>query len=181
MNKEGMQKFFSLMMILSAISLGIVFLWEQIPIIKNTAHALLDPTAGELIMWDITKGTLILFFIIALFMTIIQRFATDQKTLRSLKEEQKEINKELQSYRDNPEKALEINKKNMKLMGDIMSLNMKSSFITIIPLVLLFRWFSDVFTSLGDPIFFGFMNWFWFYLISVLIFGGLLRKIFKMA
>jgi uncharacterized membrane protein (DUF106 family) len=180
-NKEGMQRFFFLMTLLSIISLGIVFLWEQIPVIKETAHSILDPTAGALIMWDVTKGTLILFLIISLFMTIIQKFATDQKTLKMLKEEQKEIQKEVQKYKENPEKALEINKRNMKLMGDMMSLNMKSSFITMIPLVLLFRWFSDVFTTLGNPKFFGFMNWIWFYLIAVLIFSSIWRKLLKMA
>jgi len=176
-----MQKFFFLMTVLSIISLGIVFLWEQIPIIKETAHAILDPTAGALISWNITGGTLILFFLISLLMTVIQKFTVDQKTLREMKAEQKEINKELQQYKDKPEKALEINKKSMKLMGDMMSLNMKSSFITMIPLIFLFRWFSDVFTNLGDPIFFGFINWFWLYLISVLAFGAILRKAFKMA
>ena len=176
-----MQKFFFLMTVLSIISLGIVFLWEQIPIIKETAHAILDPTAGALISWNITGGTLILFFLISLLMTVIQKFTVDQKTLREMKAEQKEINKELQQYKDKPEKALEINKKSMKLMGDMMSLNMKSSFITMIPLIFLFRWFSDVFTNLGDPIFFGFINWFWLYLISVLVFGAILRKAFKMA
>ncbi|MFA5071754.1 MAG: EMC3/TMCO1 family protein [Candidatus Pacearchaeota archaeon] len=181
MDNKGMQKFFFLMTVLSIISLGIVFLWEQIPIIKETAHAILDPTAGALISWNVTGGTLILFFIIALFMTIIQKFTVDQKTLREMKAEQKEISKELQQYRDNPEKALEVNKRSMKIMGDIMSMTMKSSFITMIPLILLFRWFSDVFTALGDPIFFGFINWFWLYLISVLVFGGILRKAFKMA
>lgn len=176
-----MQKFFFLMTILTVISLLIVFLWEQIPIIKTTAHSILDPTAGFLINWNITGGTLILFFIIALITTLIQKYATDQKTLRSLKEEQKEINKELQQYRDKPEKMLEINKRNMKLMGDIMSLSMKSSFITMIPLVLLFRWFADTFASLGDPLFFGFLNWIWLYLISVLVFSGFLRKWLKVA
>ena len=176
-----MQKFFVWMTVFSLISLSILFLWGQIPIIKDTVHAWLDPTAGALISWDLTKGTLILFFVLALITTIIQKLVTDQKTLRSLKAEQKEINKELQQYRDKPEKMLEINKKSMKLMGDIMSLSMKSSFITIIPLVLLFRWFADTFAALGNPVFFGFINWIWLYLISVLVFGGILRKALNVA
>lgn len=176
-----MQKFFWLMTIMTMVSLSIVFLWEQIPVIKNTAHAILDPTAGFLVNWDVTKGTLILFFIIAIITTLVQKYATDQKTLKLLREEQKEVNKELQQYRDKPEKMLEINQRNMKLMGDMMSISMKSSFITIIPLVLLFRWFNDTFASLGDPLFFGFMNWIWFYLISVLVFSSILRKALKVA
>lgn len=176
-----MHKFFVLMTVLTLFSFVVIFLWEQIPAIKNTAHMILDPTAGALINWSVTEGTLILFFIISFLMTVIQKYTTDQKTLKELKEQQKEINKEMQQYQKNPEKMLEINQRSMKLMGEIMSLSMKSSFITFIPLVLLFRWFNDTFTSLGDPLFFGFINWIWLYLISVLVFGGFLRKWMKVA
>lgn len=176
-----MQKFFTWMIVISILSLSTMFLWSKVPAIKNTAHAVLDPTAGALINWDVTKGTLILFFVITLITTIIQKFATDQKTMKALKEEQKEVQTELQKYREHPEKALEINKKNMKIMGDIMALSMKSSAITFIPLVLLFRWFSDTFATLGNPMFFGFLSWIWLYIISSLVFGSILRKWLKMA
>jgi uncharacterized membrane protein (DUF106 family) len=181
MDNKGMKKFFLLMTLLSAFSLSIAFLWEKIPAIKNTAHLILDPTAGALINWNLTAGTLILFFIISVITTVVQKYATDQKTLRELKEEQKKVQKEMQEFKDNPEKTMEINKRSMKIMGDIMSLGMKSNVITVIPLILLFKWFSDVFTALGNPKFFGFMGWFVLYLFSLIIFSGFLRKWMKVA
>ena len=85
----------------------------------------------------------------------------------------------MQKYRDNPSKVLELNKQSMKLMGDMMSITMRSSFITIIPLILLFRWFMDYFAQIPDFRFFGFFTWFWFYLLSVIIFSSILRKVLK--
>lgn len=178
-NKKGMQSFMIGMMIISVISLIIVFLWNAIPAIKNIAHSLLDPSVGALMDWNLTYGTLIVFFIITLITTIVQKYFTDQETLRAKKKEQKDIQKEMQKYRDNPSKILELNKNSMKIMGEVMTLGMKSSFITIIPLILLFRWFMDYFAQIPDFRFFGFFSWFWFYFLSIIIFSTILRKVLK--
>jgi len=39
----------------------------------------------------------------------------------------------------------------------------------------------DFFSALGDPKFFGFLSWFWFYLLGTLIFGTILRKIMNVV
>jgi hypothetical protein len=70
----------------------------------------------------------------------------------------------------------EYNKKNMEMIPQQFKLNMGSWAYTMIPFVLFFRWFSDYFLVLGNPKFFGFMGWFWFYLISSIIFSSILRK-----
>lgn len=174
-----MQKFMIGMSLISLIAIVIVGLWNHIPAIKNTAHAILDPTAGALMNWQPTIGALILFLIIAIITTLVQKYFTDQETLKAIKKEQKDIQKEMQKYRDNPSKVLDLNKQSMKLMGEMMSLTMKSSFITIIPLILMFRWFMDYFAQIPDFRFFGFFSWFWFYLLSVIIFSSILRKVLK--
>lgn len=179
MDTKGMQKFMVSMSVVMLISLVIVSLWNHIPIIKNTAHAILNPTAGALMNWHLTFGALILFFIIAIITTFVQKYFTDQETLKAIKKEQKDIQNEMQKYKDNPSKVLELNKQSMKLMGEMMTLGMKSSFITIIPLILLFRWFMDYFAQIPDFRFFGFFSWFWFYLLSVIIFSSILRKVLK--
>jgi len=71
----------------------------------------------------------------------------------------------------------------MALMPKIMSITMKGSFFTIIPFVLLFRWFMEFFSqpAFESFKFFGFLNWFWFYLIFTMIFSGFLRKWFDVA
>jgi len=149
--------------------------------LKNGVDAVLTPTAGALINWNVTIGSLIAFFIIALITTIVQKYATDQETLRELKKEQKELQKEMQNYKDDPKKMMEIQKSVWPTSLKIMQISMKGSLFTIIPFILLFRWFMEFYVAIGNPKFFGFLSWFWLYLLSVLIFSSFLRKWMKVA
>jgi uncharacterized membrane protein (DUF106 family) len=124
---------------------------------------------------------LIVFFIIALITTIVQKYATDQETLRELRKEQKELQKEMNKYKDDPKKMMEIQKSIWPTTLKIMRVSMKGSLFTIIPFLLFFRWFMDFFAAMGSPKFFGFFNWFWFYLLSILVFSSILRKTLKVV
>ncbi len=183
MDEKGASGYMWIMFALMATSLGVVFLWNSVPLIKDLVHGILDPSAGALINWNTTWGMLILVLIISIVTTFVQKFATDQKTLRELKAEQKAIQEEMKRYREHPEKMMEFNKQSMALMPKIMSITMKGSFFTIIPFVLLFRWFMEFFSqpAFESFKFFGFLNWFWFYLIFTMIFSGFLRKWFDVA
>jgi uncharacterized membrane protein (DUF106 family) len=182
MEKRGnMNRVFLIMMVFMAISLGIAFLWDSLPVIKNFVNSILNPTFGALIDWNLTLGMLIVVFLMGLLTTFAQKYTTDQKTLRELKKEQKEVQKEMQKYRQDPKKMLEIQKSLMPTTFKIMELSMRGSIFTIIPFILLFRWFMDFFSTKGNPSFFGFMSWFWFYLIFTIIFSSFLRKFFKVA
>ncbi len=181
MEEKGMTKVFTFMFILMGISLLIVFVWESVPIIKNSVHYVLDPSAGILLNWNTFWGMTLLVLLIAFLTTLVQKYLTDQKSLRELKEEQKELQKQIQQYKHHPEKMMELNKKSFELMPKIMSLTMKGTVFTMIPFILLFRWFMDYFSQLPDFRFFGFLSWYWFYLIFVIIFSSILRKILKVA
>ncbi len=178
MNKEGSFKPIIFVMIAS---MGIAFFWDTLSIIKNTAHIILDPTAGALLNWNLTYGMIILIFIISIFMTLLQKYATDQKTLRELKKEQKILQEEMKKYKEHPEKLIELQKKQFEFIPKTMKLSMRPLMFTGIPLILFFRWFMDFFTALGEPQFFGFLNWFWFYLIGSMIFSMILRKFMKVV
>ena len=180
MEKKGSaNRVFMIMSILSILALGVAFLWNQIPIIKNSVSYILNPTFGKIINWNLTWGSIIVFFILAVITTLIQKFGTDQETLRELKKEQKKDQEEIKKYRDDPKKFLELQKKSGPTTWRIMEISMKSSVFTIIPFVLLFRWFMDFFAQAGSPKFFGLLSWFWFYLISVIVFNIILKKVFK--
>ena len=182
MTKEGsLKKVFWTMSIFMVISLGIVFLWDSIEPLKNFVHRILDPSFGALLNWNITGGMLLIVFLIALLTTLIQKYTTDQTTLKELKKQQKDIQKEMNKYKQDPQKMMEIQKSLMPTSMKIMELSMRGSMYTIIPFILLFRWFMDFFTALGAVKFFGFISWFWFYLIFVMIFSGILRKALKVA
>jgi len=178
---KGAGKFFGIMFGIMIFSLILAFLWDRVPIIQNSVHAVLNPTAGALLAWNLDWGFLILVLIISLLTTVIQKYATDQESIKTLKAEQKQMQKEVQKFKNDPQKMMEMNKETLPLMFKIMELSMKGTIFTIIPFILLFRWFMDVFTTMGDPRFFGFFTWFWFYLIFVMISSIVLRKWMKVA
>jgi len=181
MNAQGKEGSFKPIVFIMLISLAIAGFWNSVPVIKDTVHAILDPSAGVLLNWNLTLGMLILVFVISVITTIVQKYATDQETLRELKKEQKILQEEMKKYKDHPEKLMELQKKQFEFIPKTMKLSMRAIVFTGIPFILFFRWFMDFFTAIGDPKFFGFLSWFWFYLIFSIIFSSILRKIFKVV
>lgn len=178
MNKEGSFKPIAIALIISMI---IAFFWDSLAPLKNFVHSILNPTAGALLNWQLTIGMLLIVFILTVITTLIQKYTTDQETLKQMRKEQKELQKEMKKYRDNPAKMMELNKKTLEYLPKTLKLSMKSFVYTAIPLILLFRWFKDFFTDVGSPKFFGFLGWILFYLIFSMIFSSILRKIFKVV
>jgi len=168
---------FKLIMIVMVLSLLIAAFWNQIFWLKDAIHAILDPTTGFLLDWNLTIGMLIVVFIITVITTLIQKYATDQKTLKEMKKEQKILQAEMKKYKDHPEKIMALQKKQLEFFPKTMKLSMRSFAYTGIPLILFFRWFSDYFTTAGNPVLLGFMSWFWFYLVVTLIISSILRKV----
>ena len=181
MNKEGKERGFKGIFIVMLLALAIAFFWEQIPLIRNVVSAILNPTAGTLLNWNLTIGMILIILIITIFMTLVQKYGTDQKTLRELKKEQKELSEEMKKSREHPEKMMELQKKQFAFIPKMMKLSMRPIIYTSIPLILFFRWFMDFFGAIGNVKFFGFLSWFWFYLIGSMIFSSILRKIFKVV
>jgi len=159
------------------VSLAIAFFWDSITGIKQTAHLILDPSAGALLNWNLTYGMIILIFIISLFITLLQKYCTDQEEMKRIKKEQKKLQEEMKKYKGHPEKLMSLQKKQFEFMGPMMKLGMRPMIFSGIPLILFFRWFWDFFNILGDPKFFGFLSWFWFYLIGSMVFSIILKKV----
>ncbi|KHO47164.1 MAG: DUF106 domain-containing protein [DPANN group archaeon] len=176
-NKEGGFKLIGLVMIFSLL---IALLWDQISWLKDSIHAILNPTAGFLLEWNLTLGMLIIVLVISFLTTIVQKYATDQKALKELKKEQKILKEEMDKVKNHPEKYLALQKKQMAEMPETfkrtMTLSSRAMVYTAVPFILFFRWFNDYFTATGNPVFLGFMGWFVFYLITTLIFSGIIKK-----
>ncbi len=168
-------------MIVLLISLAIAFFWDNIPAIKQTAHLALDPSAGRILDYNHDLGMIIIAGFIALFTTIIQKYTVDNETLKKLKDDQKKIQADMKTLKENPEKLLQLQKESMQKAGEMMSLSMRSFSYTAIPVILFFRWFSDYFVKFSPPIkIFGFFNWFLAYIILSIIFSIIFRKMFKL-
>src|SRR3989344_815419 len=178
-NEVSMHKFFFVMSILMIVSLIIAVMWDSLRLVKDSVHSALDPSAGALLNWNTTWGMLIIILILSIITTLLQKYTTDQATLRELRKQQKEIQKEIKKHRDNPQKVMELQRSSLPASMKMMQLSMRSAFYTIIPFILLFRWFLDYFATIPDFRFFGFISWFWFYLIFAIIFGSIQRKMFN--
>ena len=161
----------------------IASLWNSFPLIKNAIHYILDPSFGVLLKWHLYGGMIIIALFISVVTSLIQKYATDQEALKELKKAQKKVQEEMKKFQKegNAVKMMELQKKQFSSMPEMMKLSMASIIYTGVPFVLFFRWFDDFFESIGDPAFLGFLSWFWFYLILLMITGGILRKILKVA
>jgi uncharacterized membrane protein (DUF106 family) len=163
-----------LVMLLSTL---VASMWNSVPVIKNTAHALLDPSVGALLNWQVTPGFLLIAALITLVTTLVQKYFTDQKTIKELRNESKILSEEMKQYKDHPEKLMELQRKQFEIMGKTMPLTMRPLLYTAIPFVLFLRWFSDYFTL--HPIKIVGLSWFWAYFLSSIIFSVIFRKVLK--
>ena len=155
------------------------YLYDKIAIIKSSTEAVLDPTAGFLLAFNPTIGMIVITAIVSVILTLVQKYTTDQVELRKLRSEQKLLQEEMKKYKDHPQKLLELNKKQMEFIPKTFDLTMGSLAYTALPIFLFFRWFSNYFT-LNPTEFFGFMSWFWAYLVLSVIFSMIYRKVFDM-
>lgn len=170
-------KGFKIILIVMFIGLAVATLWDKIPAIKTTVHSLLDPSAGILLEFHPTMGLILLSALLALITTLFQKYGTDQETLKSIKEEQKSLQKQMEEYKDHPEKLMEFQKKQFELMGKMMPISMRPVIYTSIPFILLFRWFNDFFIAHPQKILY--MNWLLAYIVLSIIFSSIFRKVMK--
>lgn len=168
-----------MLMLVMFISLIVASLWDSVPAIKNTVHAILDPTFGYLINLNLHFGFIVVVLFMTFLTTLVQKYATDQQALKSLKDEQKAMQEEMKQYQNNPSKMLEMQKKQFEQIPKTFELTMKPLLYTAIPFILLIRWFSDIFKNLNDPKFFGLMTWFWAYMLLAIVFSIILRKVMR--
>jgi len=177
MNKKGS---LGLVFIVMVVSLAIAAFWDSLPFIKNSVNAVLNPTAGAILNFNLTVGMTILVIILSVVMTLIRKYTTDQKTLREMKEEQKKLQLDMKKLEVGSKEHTEMSMKSMKFIGPMFKLGMRPIIYTAIPFILFFRWFTDYF-ALVDFRFFGFLSWFWFYLLGSIIFSSILNKVLKVV
>lgn len=180
MNKK--EKSLMPVFIVLILSMLIASFWSKLNFLKEISHKLLDPSAGSLLNYNIIIGMIILTFIIAVFMTLIQKYTTDQEELKKLKQEQKAAQEEMKKYRQDPQKLMELQKKQMQELPETFmktfKLGMRPIIYTSIPLILFIRWFYDYFASIGTTKILG-IHWIIIYILLTMIFNGFLKKALK--
>lgn len=179
MDKEGKEGSYTVVVIVMLVSLLIASLWNSVPVIKNSVNSILNPTAGQLLSWNLTLGMTIIVFLLSLFMTIVQKYTTDQKTMGEMRDEQKRLQQEMKKFTPGSKEHTELNMKSMKFIGPMFKMSMRPLAYTAVPIILLFRWFQDYFAVVDFK--FWIFSWFWFYLLGSIIFSSILRKILKVV
>lgn len=175
-----MNRGLKVMLIIAFVGIGLGFLWQKLPFIKNGVHSLLDPTLGTLLNLSPQGGFILIVVLISLITSLLQKFTTDQELLRNIKKEQKLLQEQIKQYKDNPEKALELSRKQWEMASQTMDITLRPALFTAIPFILFFRWFGDYFST--NPVkFFGFMSWIWAFIVISIFSSMILRKIFKLA
>lgn len=158
-----------------ALSLYIASNWDNLPYIKDNVEAVLDPTLGALLNWNVYIGFIIIVGLTSLILTLAQKYLSDQKQLKELKKEQKILNEEMKKYKEHPEKLMELQKKQLEFIPKTFNLTLMPMIYTSVPIILLFRWFG---TQLSE-IFGGW--WILYYLIGAMAFSTIFRKVFDVA
>lgn len=171
---KGMGILFLVMLL----SIGVATLWDSLPVIKNSVHVVLDPSAGKILDWNTTFGLIIITGFLTFLTTLLQKYATDQSALKTIKEEQKIIQQEMKLVKENPEKSMELSKKSMELVMKAMPLSMRPLIYTAIPFILFLRWFGDYF-SVHPVKILGFMSGIWAYIVFSIILSMIFRKWLK--
>jgi len=84
-------------------------------------------------------------FILSLIINLITKYATDQKSMKQLKEEMKEYQKQIKEAKNEPSKAMQIQKKSMETNLKYMQHSFRATLYTLIPVFLLLGWMNATF------------------------------------
>ncbi len=104
--------------------------------------AFLDPVLNPVLAVGPFWAIFIISLVISLIIIVVYKFFTNQAEMKRLKEEQKEFQKRMKELRDKPEEMMKIQKEAMKKNFEYMKHSFKATFITILPIILLFGWMN---------------------------------------
>ena len=93
----------------------------------------------------------IVSLIITTISTLLHKWLTNQEHMRSLKQRQKEIQKELKSCKDEC-KLKELNAEILQITGTMMKASFRPMFVTIIPFLIFFTWLRGIYGG-EEPLF----------------------------
>ncbi|MBI2628795.1 DUF106 domain-containing protein [Candidatus Pacearchaeota archaeon] len=111
---------------------------------------------------------------VSLISILITKYFTNQNRMKELKARQKELSKLSKEFRTDIKKVTEINKEIMELTMEMMKHSLKPMIITLIPLLLLFWWVGQTFSTVLP-------KWIWYYIIAGIASSLIFRKLLKVV
>ncbi|MBI2652437.1 DUF106 domain-containing protein [Candidatus Woesearchaeota archaeon] len=100
---------------------------------------------APLLKLPLVWAVIILAFIVSIIIIVVTKYTTDQTLMKNLKEETKGYQKQIKELKNEPAKAMEMQKKAMEVNMKYMMHSLKPTIITFIPIILIFGWMSSIF------------------------------------
>jgi len=139
-------------------------------------NGLFDAWLGPLVAWSPLGSMLIITLVLAVIITVIYKYTTNQKLMKELKDEMKSYQAKIKEHKDNPQKMMKLQKEMMEKNMRYMKHSMKPTLITFIPLIIFYAWLKQAY---GDtPLLFG-LGWIWTYIIFSIVFSSIFRKLLR--
>lgn len=104
--------------------------------------AVLDPVLGPFLNLPPFWAILLLSLIVSLIITLVYKYTTDQSLMKDLKNEIKEFQKLQKELRHKPDEMMKVQREAMQVNFKYMKHSFKSTFYTIIPIILIFGWMN---------------------------------------
>lgn len=102
----------------------------------------LNPVLNPLLKLGPLWAILILSLVISLVITVVYKYLTDQKRMKELKDEQKELQNQMKSLKDSPQEIIKLQKEAMKKNWEYMRSSFKPTLVTMIPIIIIFGWMT---------------------------------------
>jgi len=100
---------------------------------------------APLLKLPVLLSIITLALIISVIVILVTKYTTNQVVMKKLKEDLKEYQNKIKGLKNEPVKAMEVQKKAMELNMKYMSHSLKPTLITFIPIILIFGWMSSIF------------------------------------
>lgn len=119
-------------------------------------------------------SVILIAIIVSLLSMLATKFFSNQARIKELNEKNKTNQALLKEHKDNPQKMMEIQKEMMSSSLERMRHSWKPLLITLVPFILIFNFMRDTLTTTIIA-----SSWFWYYLITAIIFSGIWKKVLK--
>jgi len=106
----------------------------------EVANNIVNPIAAPLLGLPPLLAIGTIGFVLSFLITIVYKYATNQKVLKQIREDMKSIQQELKASRGDQAKASELNKRLLQKTGEQMKQSMRSFIFTLVPVLLIFSW-----------------------------------------
>ncbi|MBI1935134.1 DUF106 domain-containing protein [Candidatus Woesearchaeota archaeon] len=90
-------------------------------------------------------AVIIISFIVSIIITVATKYLTNQELMKKLKEDTKQLQSQLKESKNNPQKMVELQKKQMEMTMEQFKHSLKPTLITFIPIIIIFTWMGSVF------------------------------------